>query len=145
MKNTVQCVLLMVPVNLRKLETSNAWNPFWISHFSLNFTFRVKAATESITTMSMAPERIKFSFSVLVLRYQVAKWSSFLYLHLIFSIISIKCVFCINKAIPPAFLCLGNGVKCQVVSEDSGPYISMILLVDIHQLLGANQSKDPMK
>jgi hypothetical protein len=34
---------------------------FRISHFTFDLTFGVKAATESITTMSIAPERIKFS------------------------------------------------------------------------------------
>ena len=63
MKNTVQFVLLIEAVSFRKAcDMSRAWRPILESPISPSISlFGVKAATESITTISMAPERMRLS------------------------------------------------------------------------------------
>jgi hypothetical protein len=72
MKKTVQFVLLIVPVNFRSAETSNEReDPESPISPSISL-FGVKL--RSITAISIAPERIKFSaISMLVLHYLVEK------------------------------------------------------------------------
>src|SRR5690554_7358776 len=63
MKNTVQFVLLMVEVNfLKACDINRACKPILESPISPSISlFGVSAATESTTTISIAPERIRFS------------------------------------------------------------------------------------
>ena len=63
MKIIVVLVLLIVPVSLRKAwDISRACRPTWLSPISPSISARgTSAATESITMMSMAPERINMS------------------------------------------------------------------------------------
>ncbi len=62
-KITVQFVLEIVPVSLRNAcDIKRAWRPILESPISPSISdFGVKAATESITTISIAPELIKLS------------------------------------------------------------------------------------
>ena len=63
MKIAVVLVWLSAPVILRRAwDMSRAWSPTWLSPISPSISaFGTSAATESMTTMSMAPDRISMS------------------------------------------------------------------------------------
>ncbi len=63
MKIAVVPVLLRAPATLRRAwDIRRAWRPTWLSPISPSISaFGTRAATESMTTRSIAPERISMS------------------------------------------------------------------------------------
>ena len=63
MNRAIVSVLLRVAVSLRSAwDISRAWRPTWLSPISPSISARgVRAATESTTSTSRAPERISMS------------------------------------------------------------------------------------
>ena len=63
MKMAIVLVLLRLPVSLRSAWLiRRAWRPTWVSPISPSISARgVSAATESMTTTSIAPERTSMS------------------------------------------------------------------------------------
>ena len=63
MKIAVVLVWLSAPVILRRAwDMSRAWSPTWLSPISPSISaLGTSAATESMTTMSMAPDRMSMS------------------------------------------------------------------------------------
>ncbi len=63
MKMQMVSVLFRLAVSLRRAwDMRRAWRPTWVSPMSPSISARgVRAATESITTTSMAPERTSMS------------------------------------------------------------------------------------
>ena len=125
-------VLLILAVSLRKAcDISRACNPIFDSPISPSISaFGVSAATESITTISMALERIRWSAissacsplsGCEISRSSISTPSFCAY------VLSKACSASINAAIPPAFWASAIAwIASVVLPDDSGPKISII-------------------
>ncbi len=127
MKIAVVPVVLRAPVILRSAcDMRRAWRPTWLSPISPSISARgTSAATESMTMMSSAPERMSMS-AISSACSPVSGWetssasvstpSFFAYSG------SSACSASMNAAMPPAFCALATACSATVVlPEDSGP------------------------
>ncbi len=126
-------VLLIVPVNLRiAWDIKRACSPIWESPISPSISARgTSAATESITTISMAPLLTSMS-AISSACSPVSGWatsrSSQLTPNFLAYTVSRACSASINAAIPSFFCASATACKARVVLPDaSGPYISITL------------------
>ena len=130
MKIAVVLVWLSAPVIFRSAwDISRAWRPTWLSPISPSISARgTSAATESMTTTSIAPERISMS-AISRACSPVSGWetsspsvstpSFFAYSG------SSACSASMNAAMPPAFCALATACSAIVVLPlPSGPYTS---------------------
>ena len=132
MKMAVVLVWLSAPVILRSAwDMSRAWRPTWLSPISPSISaLGTSAATESMTTTSIAPERISMSM-ISSACSPVSGWET--------SSASVStpsfwaysgssaCSASMNAAMPPAFCAFARACSATVVLPLlSGPYISTI-------------------
>ena len=127
MKITVVLVWLSAPVSLRSAcDMRRACRPTWLSPISPSISaFGTSAATESMTMMSIAPERISMSAISSacspVSGCETSSASVSTPSFLAYSGSS-ACSASMNAAMPPAFCALATACSASVVlPEDSGP------------------------
>ena len=131
MNITIQLALLMLAVILRKAcDIKRAWSPILESPISPSISpLGVKAATESITIRSTAPERIRASAisracsplsGCVTNRFLTSTPKRCAYTG------SKACSASIKAAVPLAFCTSAIACRVRVVlPDDSGPYISI--------------------
>jgi hypothetical protein len=142
---TVQLVLKSFPLTFLRLGDIKRASPISLSHFSSISALGVSAATESITiVMSIAPERMRFSVILMLVRESGCEMIKFQDQHLVFCIKRSKRVSAsIKAAIPPAFeLQLWRAVL-MCFTEDSGPYDLSITATWIATYLAQRSMQDP--